>query len=167
MKEVEKIREDFKPAAIATLFVGESAPAGGTFFYCREKPSRLFEAMKIAFNGNASFLDKFRDSGFYLEDLVEESVNKADKRIRRARRREGIPSLARRIRCYEPKPKAVVIVMCAIRPMVQEALCLAELFCETHCVPFPAFGHQTRFHNEMKRIIPNLPVADGTQWKDF
>ncbi len=165
MCDVEKTRRGFKPDSITTLFVGESAPAGGTFFYDREKPSKLFEAMKRVFNGDAHLLDNFKKNGFYLDDLVDEPVNKTDRKLRRKRRKESIPLLARRMKCY--KPKAVVIVMCAIRPMVLQAMHEAELSYEPYCVPFPAFGNQTRFHEEMKRIIPKLPVTNGTKWKDY
>ena len=33
MSDVEKVRQSFKPEKVSILFIGESAPASGSFFY--------------------------------------------------------------------------------------------------------------------------------------
>jgi hypothetical protein len=65
------------------------------------------------------------------------------------------------------KPKAVVILLCRIKPMVLEATRQAGLLYEPYCTPYPGFGNQRRFHKAMAEIIPNLPVARGNQWKEY
>jgi hypothetical protein len=73
--EIERLRESHRPPAIKTLFVGESRPANGKFFYEPEpRPiARWFEkALEL---GGDDFLVRFRDSGLYLDDLVLTAVN--------------------------------------------------------------------------------------------
>jgi hypothetical protein len=165
MCNVEKTRREFKPDSIATLFVGESAPHGGTFFY--KEDSILFNAMKNAFTearqelfeGKGVFLKHFQDCGFYLDDLADEPINHLPPPSRRAKRISGIPKLAERIKCY--RPKEIVIIMCAIRRNVVQAIREAGLDYEPslHCLAFPAMGHQPRFHKEMLEIIQTLPCT--------
>ena len=42
--DIEKLRQSFRPEDIKALFVGESAPAGDTFFY--RGNSQMFRYMK-------------------------------------------------------------------------------------------------------------------------
>ncbi len=158
MNKLEELRKSFRPDAITTLFVGESAPDSGRFFYSGN--SSLFYAMKRAFGSRETFLDDFKQKGFYLDDLVLTPINKLEKRERSRLRQEAATGLARRLMNY--KPKAVVIVMRAIKPMVQEAMRKAGIIYDPFCVPHPAFGNWTRFHTAMTEIMNSLPVAEGS-----
>ena len=158
MNELEGLRKSFCPDCITTLFVGESAPASGRFFYSGN--SSLFRAMKRAFGNQESFLEDFRKKGFYLDDLVLTPVNKLERRERSRLRQGAVPGLAERLIKY--KPKAVVVVMRAVLPMVQEAMRIAGIPYEPLCVPHPAFGNWVRFSNAMTEIIDNLPVTGGS-----
>jgi hypothetical protein len=159
MNRLEELRKSFQPDCIATLFVGESGPASGRFFYSGN--SSLFRAMKRAFGDRETFLEDFKRNGFYLDDLVLTPINKLDRRDRSRRREEAVPELAKRL--VEYKPKAVVVVMRAILPKVREAMRMAGILYEPFCVPHPAFGNWTRFSNAMTEIIDDLPVADGSK----
>lgn len=161
MSNLEELRKSFRPHRIATLFVGESAPQSGRFFYSGN--SSLFYAMQRAFGSKATFLEEFKRSGFYLDDLVPVPVNKMENRERSALRWKSVSSLADRLRDY--KPQVVVTVMRAIKPMVLEAVRKADLACALYCTPHPAFGNWTRFHTAMNEIIDSLPVADSKNWK--
>jgi len=153
MNLLEDLRKSFCPDCIATLFVGESAPESGKFFYSGN--SSLFYAMKRAFGGSQAFLEDFKKRGFYLDDLVLTPINKLAKYERSRLRQEAVPELAKRLMAY--KPKAVVVVMRAILPMVREAMQAAGMTCEPFCVPHPAFGNWTRFSSAMTAIIDDLP----------
>ncbi len=153
MTAIEELRRSYRPSRVTALFVGESAPAGETFFYSQN--SHLYRGMKKAFGEDDNFLKDFKNRGFYLEDLVDEPINHQDKSLRRARRNSSIPSLAERIKLHQPE--VIVVVMCAIKPMVTLALEQSGVSCKLHCVPFPAFGQQGRFHKVMTEIIPKLP----------
>jgi len=162
MNRLEELRKSFGPGLITTLFVGESAPDSGKFFYSGD--SSLFYAMKRAFGNRETFLEDFKKKGFYLDDLVRTPINKLERRERSRRRQQAVPELAKRLAEY--KPKAVVVVMRAILPMVRQAMRMAGISYEPFCVPHPAFGNWTRFSNAMTEIIDDLPVADGGKAKD-
>ena len=162
MSRLEELRKSFYPECITTLFVGESAPDSGKFFYSGD--SSLFYAMKRAFGNRETFLEDFKKKGFYLDDLVRTPINKLERRERSRRRQQAVPELAKRLAEY--KPKAVVVVMRAILPMVRQAMRMAGISYEPFCVPHPAFGNWTRFSNAMTEIIDDLPVADGSKAKD-
>ncbi|MDR3755166.1 MAG: hypothetical protein P4K93_16625 [Terracidiphilus sp.] len=162
MNRLEELRKSFGPGLVTTLFVGESAPDSGRFFYSSD--SSLFYAMKRAFGSKETFLEDFKRKGFYLDDLVLTPINKLERRERSRRREEAVPELAKRL--VEYKPKAVVVVMRAILPMVRQAMRMAGIWYEPFCVPHPAFGNWTRFNDAMTAIIDDLPVADGSKQKD-
>ncbi len=163
MTNLEELRLSFRPHRIATLFVGESAPHSGRFFYSGN--SSLFYAMQRAFGGKATFLQDFKRSGFYLDDLVAVPVNKLASRQRSAHRWQSVAGLANRLRSY--KPQAIVIVMCAIKPMVAEAMRSAGISYEPYCTPHPAFGNWTRFHTAMTEIVNNLPCTGSNYRKEI
>jgi hypothetical protein len=158
MTTFEAIRASYRPHRIATLFVGESAPHGGTFFYNQD--SGLFREMRKAFRGEHRFLDDFKQNGFYLDDLVLEPVNHLEPRNRRSLCKQSVASFAKRLKNY--KPSAIVILLCSIKPMVLEAMREARLMYEPFCTPYPSFGNQPRFHKAMAEIISQLPIARDT-----
>jgi hypothetical protein len=157
MDKLEVLRRSFHPGCVTTLFVGESAPESGKFFYSSN--SSLFRAMKRAFGNQEAFLEDFKRNGFYLDDLVLTPINRLEDCERSRLRQEAVPQLADRL--IEYKPKAVVVVMRAILPMVRKAMHMAGISYEPFSVPHPAFGNWTRFRNAMTEIIDVLPVADG------
>ena len=159
---MENLRQSYRPTHITTLFVGESAPHGGTFFY--NQNSGLFREIRKAFRGKEAFLDDFKHNGFYLDDLVLEPVNHLANRERRSLCQQSISSFVERLKNY--KPKAIVILLHSIKPMVLEAMREARISYEPYCTPYPGFGNQPRFQKAMIEIIPNLPVTRGTQWKE-
>jgi hypothetical protein len=161
MNKLEELRQSFRPTRITTLFVGESAPNSGRFFYSGD--SSLFRAMKKAFGNRESFLEDFQHKGFYLDDLVLTPINKLQARERSRLRKEAIPQFAKRLAEY--KPSAIVIVMRGIQSVVRDAMRIAGVMYEPFCVPHPAFGNSIRFHIAMTEIIESLPVTDGLESK--
>jgi len=78
--DVEALRARFQPERIRILFVGESLPAGGTFFYNGDSnlvryTCEAFAAALGTPDGARSFPSVFRDHGCYLVDLRREPVN--------------------------------------------------------------------------------------------
>jgi hypothetical protein len=157
MSDLEKLRHSYRPHRITTLFVGESPPHGGTFFY--KGDSLLHHKMKECFGGDiANFLFEFKAKGFFLDDLVLYPINQMKDKDRDEHRRKGVSSLARRKADY--RPVAVVALMCAIERMVVDAMRQARLsLVPFYVVPFPRPEHQHRFKAKMAEIIPKLPVA--------
>jgi hypothetical protein len=163
MNRQENLRRTYRPDRITTLFVGESAPHGGTFFY--DQNSGLFREMRKAFKGNDSFLDNFKRNGFYLDDLAPEPVNHLLNRDRVSVLKQSISLFAKRLKTYQPE--AIVVLLYRIKPMILEATRQAGLSYEPYFTPYPGFGNQPRFRKAMIEIIPNLPVARGSQWKEY
>jgi hypothetical protein len=154
MNPFEKTRASYRPDRITTLFVGESAPHGGTFFYNQD--SGLYREIRKAFRGDENFLEHFKRSGFYLDDLVLEPVNHLDNQRRRSLCRESIASLVERLKDY--KPQAILILLYSIKPMVLQAMGEAGILFEPFSTPYPGFGNQPRFRKAMAQIIPHLPT---------
>lgn len=155
----ESLRRSFKPAKVLTLFVGESRPANGTFFYLGN--SKLYCSMREAFRGGEDFLCGFKGMGFYLDDLVEFPVNNQPKRLRRKHCRDSIDSLADRIR--DTRPAHVVTIGLGIAEHVAQALNRAELSgLPFDAVRFPSSRNQEKmlFLQEMRGIIPKLRGQD-------
>ena len=156
VSDVERMRQSFRPRRISTLFVGESPPEGGTFFY--KGNGLLHDNMKEAFGEGANFLSEFKAKGFFLDDVVLYPINRMGDAERNMHRRKGVPLLARRMADY--RPAAVVVLMCAIKPMVEDAIREAGLSLVPYVAPFPNHWHKKSFKEKMDEIIPKLPVAE-------
>jgi hypothetical protein len=112
----QRKRESYLPPAatgVRVLCIGESPPAGGTFFYCGN--SGLHDATQEAFKKSipavrraGDFRDAFMRLGCYLEDLSLEPVNDLPNAERLRARKAGIEPLATRIRPF--RPRVVVVV---------------------------------------------------------
>jgi hypothetical protein len=158
----ETLRASYRPPQVRVLFVGESAPAGGTFFYransqvYRYLKKSLHIARPDLFSDDAGFLNEFRKAGCYLDDLVLEPVNHQTEAARKRARTAGVPNLAERLADY--RPRAVVSLMRAIEPFVSEAIVRSNLSVPHHVTAFPGCGQQVRFSRGMAEIIPCLPL---------
>jgi len=153
VNELEKLRSSYRPRHITTLFVGESPPHSGAFFY--KDDSQLCHEMKKAFGDSASFLSEFQVNGFFLDDLVLYPINHMEGAERNEHRWKGVPSLAQRMKNYQPS--TVIALMCAIKPMVIEAICKAGLsHVQLYVTPFPSHGNQKRFRAKMAEVMPKI-----------
>jgi hypothetical protein len=85
-RQRERLRRTFRPARLRLLFIGESPPASGRFFYrCN---SGLYRAMRDAFRmidpsiNDENFLAVFQATGCYLVDLCPVPVDHLDSESR-------------------------------------------------------------------------------------
>lgn len=157
----EGIRLGYRPEAVRVLFVGESPPAGGSFFYAAN--SNLWRHTQAAFGkvyrgnwtGDDGFLLFFKSIGCYLDDLCLEPVNGLSPPVRRRLRKKGVLPLAQRMRLA--KPLAVVCVMQGVEANVRQALRAAEqddlLF---YSLPFPAFQHPPAYESQLQLAVEDL-----------
>jgi hypothetical protein len=162
MTTFEETRASYRPDRISTLFVGESAPHGGTFFYNGD--SNLYREIRDAFGGKDAFLDDFKARGFFLDDLVLEPVNHLQARERRQLCRHAVPAFAQRLQHY--RPHTVIALLYSIREQVAAAIRDAGMNCDFYCTPYPGFGNQPRFRTAMAEIIPHLREIRGKQRKE-
>jgi len=140
-----------------TLFVGESAPSSGDFFYYGNSAmSRYMQrAVEPSLNESGNFLKNFKAYGWYLDDLVLTPVNHLTRSQRKAKCLGAQNSLADRIAEYQPL--AIVSLLLRIKHNVDAAAIKAGNNAPRFAVPFPGNGQQARFRNDMARIIPLLP----------
>jgi hypothetical protein len=112
-RQRERLRRRHRPDRVRILFIGESPPASGRFFYRRD--SGLYRAMRDAFQSvdpsirDELFLKKFRGLGCYLVDLCPEPVDRLDARSRRDACANSEASLSRRIARLKPIVVATVV----------------------------------------------------------
>jgi hypothetical protein len=163
---IEQLRRRFLPTQVRVLFVGESPPAGGTFFYSAN--SILYEATKDAFRRGvptlvrgANFLERFKAMGCYLDDLCAEPVNQwkltnSVAREKRLRAREDNEStLTNRIREYAPRE--IVVVMKGIEPNVRRTAEQAGFGDHPiHPLPFPRREHRARYVDELSHLLRQM-----------
>lgn len=76
----DELRKFYQPDKVKIFFVGESPPAGKTFFYAAN--SNLFRATLAGFQlafpeiARDDFFRSFKEMGCYLVDLCDQPVNK-------------------------------------------------------------------------------------------
>jgi hypothetical protein len=152
---IEALRLKYRPPVICTLFVGESAPANGRFFY--DGNTRFTRHMQNAFDaayGSSSdvpFLTRFKSFGWYLDDLVLTPVNKVKGKDRKDRCFAAREGLAGRIADY--RPRLVVSLARSIDDDVRAAAGTAS-FCT---MGFPGNGQQGKLRSDMVRMRDELP----------
>jgi hypothetical protein len=154
---VEATRARFRPDRITTLFVGESAPDGGDFFYFGGNAMlrHMQRAIERSLGEGGDILARFKAFGWYLDDLVLTPVDKLPKPERLARCRDAQQSLAARIAEYQPL--AIVSLLKRIEKNVDAAAIAAGSDAQRFAVPFSGFGNLPTFLADMARIIPTLP----------
>jgi hypothetical protein len=161
----ERMRRRYRPAAVRLLFIGESPPASGRFFYQRD--CGLYRAIRDAFRGidasvtDEGFLTAFQSSGCYLIDTCIEPVDNLDPKSRRAACAASEASLSRRIGSLQPA--SIVTLLRSIQDNVRRAVALAGWNGPILEVPYP--GRWAR-HREIfvEAMAPQLRgVLEG--WK--
>jgi hypothetical protein len=157
MQAVEAARARFRPERITTLFVGESAPVSGDFFYYGNTALQrhMQRAIEDTLGEDGEFFDRFKGFGWYLDDLVLTPVNQLAKSERNATCRAAQASLASRIAEY--RPLAIVSLLISIKDIVEAAAIEAGSSAPRFAVPFPGMGQQGRFKAAMAEIVSNLP----------
>ena len=174
-KSVETVRASYRPKPILTLFVGESAPNSGEFFYYGNTAltGYMSKAMEAAgLGGDGDFLERFKAYGWYLDDLVLTPVNQLEGRSQRKKECRGAQtSMAARIKEYQPR--AIVSLLLSIRYIVEAAAIDAGSNAWLFAVPFAGKGQQLRSE---KKWLPSYRCFqrarrryDGslTNWRHF
>ena len=156
--EIERLRESYKPEKIKILFVGESAPAGGAFFFdgnpiqFTTNIRKTFEmALDVTFEDNKEFLNYFKDKQCYLDDLCLEPVNHLPPAERAMMLRDSVEPLSERLR--DMNPDVIIISMRSIEHYVHDAIVLSDVTSKVVVTPFPGMGHLLQFR---EIVIPIL-----------
>jgi hypothetical protein len=163
--ERERLRQSFRPSRIRLLFIGESPPASGRFFYSAN--SGLYRAMRAAFQiadsnvDDENFLTVFRSRGCYLADLSSEPVDHLDAPLRRAMRKNGEKLLAREIARLQPE--TIAPVLRSIVRNVENAAAQANWRGPILQFPYPGrwSRHREAFIQALVPVIRRLSVGGG------
>jgi hypothetical protein len=156
MDDTQALRLRYRPGRVRTLFVGESAPVEGRFFY--DGRNLMLSHFKRAFGrageNDAAFLTWFRSAGMLLDDLSHAPVNGLPNAERAAACKAAVPELAARIRAYDPEAIVCVMRSRGIEGYVSEAVTISGTRAQFHTTAFPGCGQQNKFVADIARLRP-------------
>jgi hypothetical protein len=153
----ERLRRRYRPARVRMLFIGESPPASGRFFY--QADSGLYRAIRQTFLSafpdltNADFLKSFRKLDCYLVDLCGNPVDHLPMKQRRLACARGEAQLAAQIRQLDPE--TIVTVVRSIAANVERAQARAK-WQGTHIeLPYPGRWktHRDAFEQALRPVL--------------
>ncbi|MDR3296059.1 MAG: hypothetical protein LBT26_09580 [Clostridiales Family XIII bacterium] len=158
----EELREKYKPSKVKVLFVGESRPESGTFFYAEN--SNLYKYTKEAFErfhheSDGNWLEFFKKCGGWLYDVCDVPVNSLSGSERCRQIELGLPNLLDTIK--ELKPKYIIVVKKGeMKKITFERICKEGYVNEetTFNLPFPACGRQNEYRDGLSEIIKKLDM---------
>ncbi len=156
-QEKERLRRSYRPAQVRVLFVGESPPASGRFFYRAD--SGLYRAIRNTFRAafpaipEDDFLHSFQALGCYLVDLCGKPVDRLNADRRKQACRDGEVSLARTLR--QLQPKVVITVIRSISANVRRAQACANWEGRYVELPYPGRWkeHRVAFEQALKPVL--------------
>lgn len=149
--EYENLRNQYKPDRVEVLFVGESRPQRGTFFY--QGDSILYKETKKAFDEflqeDIFTLEMFKNCKCWLYDICESPVNGLPNHERNAEIHRNIPALADIIKTLNPK----VIIVCkmgSVRDEIRQSN-IMDNYAENESIfflPFPLYQNNIERYRE-------------------
>jgi hypothetical protein len=153
----ERLRQSFRPTKVRILFVGESPPASGRFFY--QADSGLYRAIREAFVKafpnlrEADFLKSFQNLGCYLVDLCNRPVDHLQPSARGKLCRASEPHFTKTLRSL--RPAIVIVVVRSIARNVQRSEHQANWSGRHVELPYPGrwIRHRTAF---IRQLLPIL-----------
>lgn len=164
--DFDALRERYRPTAVEVLLVGESRPAGGTFFYLAN--SNLFAATRdayvVAFGSaprGVEFLELLQREGVWLYDLSSAPVNRMRGRPRRDAVDDRASGLVPVLR--DTRPATVVVVKRSLEGTVRRALEAAGIETELHVLPFPLYQWRAQYVAGLARVLRRRTGTRGRQ----
>lgn len=157
LDQYEALRHRYRPDRIDMLLVGESRPAGGTFFYLAN--SNLYYATHEAFQralgpmpAGDEFLALLRDRGVWLYDLAEAPVDRLRGRPRRDAVSARVSELVDVLR--DSRPPVVVAIKKDLAATVRQALLDADLDADRlRVLPFPLYQWRQAYVSGLAVLI--------------
>jgi predicted transcriptional regulator len=161
---IEAHRQQYRPERIDILLVGESRPAGGTFFYLAN--SNLYyathEAFQLALGSmpeGGAFLQLLREQGVWLYDLADAPVDRMRGRPRTDAVQARVSNLVDLLR--ESRPRLVVVIKKSLAATVRQALQDAELDIDRlRVLPFPLYQWRTEYVNGLAALVRDARDLD-------
>lgn len=168
-EEYKSLRNKFKPNNIKFIFLLESPPVSGAYFYDPESLEHewLFKAMmkiigfkfgELNVQSKKSGLDAFKEAGYYLIDATYKPVNQIeDRNVRNITIMEGFDGLLNEMSELKVKDKKTPVILIKANIFALFNNCLKSkgfnIINEGIVVPFPSHGQQGRFYQRMNEIF--------------
>jgi hypothetical protein len=161
-------REEYKPTRINVLFIAESPPSSGGYFYFERTIGKdhLFRETMKALKfwpldrpmrkgcDKRPMLNRFLSRGFFLIDTCELPVDNLGPVRRRILTIQGALTLPKRVQKLDPG--RILIVKKTIFNPVKHVLNDAgfgERILNAKPLPFPSHGNQSKFRTMMRRLV--------------
>lgn len=155
----------YKPDKTPILFIAEAPPNSiDRYFYFEDVRTRdwLWIALMRALfpfewtqpkeqrGRKRSWLEKFRDSGFYLIDAVKSPIT-GTRRQRVTKIRENADTLIAEIRTIDPE--CIILIKATVHEAICEKFKVAGLpIANKAPLPFPSSGQQGKFHERFLQL---------------
>jgi len=157
-------RSLYIPKKIKTIFIAESPPVSGTYFYnpCGRITEKLFSGlMKALFNKLPSTKEEglfwFRDNGYLLIDSIYTPLNDIKNKSRRNNLiYENINTLSKDLNSLgakKYKTKIILIKKNAYQVCYKELIEKGYNVINNNFIPFPSNGWQQKSINEIRNTI--------------
>jgi len=162
MLTYEEARMKYRPSHTRILFIGESRPAGGNFFFCEN--SNLYYATKEAFEQvfHSTFrMDFFKENGCWIYDVCNEPVNHLLRANRRDLIRGSVPILRETLKTLSPE--YVIVVKKGdfgrmIYPEIQNSGYVDGK--TSYLLPFPLYQYRSQYINELAGILNKIILGN-------
>ena len=161
-------RNKYKPRNIGVLFIAESPPSSGGYFYAEKtigKDHLFRETMKaLEFWPNdrpmrkgydkRSMLNEFRSLGFFLIDTCEFPVDKLQPRERRLSTIRGGLTLPGRVEALCPD-RILIVKKTVFKPVIRalSETGFAGRVLNKEPLPFPSHGNQKKYRTMLRRLL--------------
>lgn len=162
--EIKKIRKRYKPQEVKILFIGESPPKNGTFFYSHNSILfyAIFDAFKNRFgksipNGPKFLEEYFQKKGCYLIDIFDENGKKLEDY--KGDKNGVINELRTKIQQLNPKTIIGVLSNKKFKNIVKKSVANSNINLPSEKIkflPFPTGKYWGKFTNELEKILKNL-----------
>lgn len=169
----DTLREQHRPKEIGVLFVGESPPDPGAsekrFFYSPTlfPADNLFRGLMLAlYNAGPSqlraskpyWLNRFKEDGFWLEDLTDRPVNHLSDSDRRRARLDAVPDAIARIRTSHASIGVVVCHTPTFAALSKSLETGPGGLLHDRPIPFPLGNHRAQFVELVRQAVGGAGV---------
>lgn len=171
-----QLREAWKPDHVRLLLIAESAPDDGghpdnrRFFYSdrlghdnlfRGVVAAMYGASKddLALQGKRPWLERLREDGFYMDDLMPHPVNASQSHLR-TKRAEYVEDCVQR--ASQLNPEGIVVVKKDLFPLLRDPIRAAGLnLLHDNAIAFPLGKTRQDFITDFNSARESLQLANG------
>ena len=159
------MRDKYLPMKLKTVFVFESPPVSGKYFYNEEGrvSEPLFSAMMKLLNleptNKKGGLEQFATAGFFLIDATYTPVNHLTNTERNAVISQCFVELASDIKkLAEISDIELILVKANVCRLLESRLLSLGFNVKNRgtIIPFPSSGQQTRFFREARKVLAGI-----------